>query len=234
MEKRIALVTGANRGIGFETCRQLARRGFRVALTSRDEEKGREAAAVLVAEGLDVHFLSLDVTDKSEIRELAAVLDRHFGRLDVLINNAAVDLDEGENILSIPDGVLETTMEINFRGPFYVTRALLPLMQRGGYGRIVNISSGYGSITRLSGPDTGAYKMSKVALNAFTRILSDAVDGRRIKVNAVDPGWVRTDMGGPYASRSVEQAVDGILWLAELPADGPTGGFFYDRRPAAW
>lgn len=230
---KVALVTGANRGIGFETCRQLAGAGIRTILTSRKVTEGDKAADLLKAEGLDVVHHPLDVTDPKSIEGLIGYLSEGVGRIDILVNNAAIYLDEGESIFRIGTETMRMTMETNFYGPFHLCRALVPLMRRHAYGRIVNVSSGYGSLSNMKGK-TAAYKISKAALNALTRIVADEVKGYNIKVNAASPGWVRTDMGGPSAPDTPQQAADTILWLATLPKDGPTGGFFEDRKQIAW
>lgn len=231
---RVALVTGANRGIGFEICRALGVLGMRVALTARDPARGREAAEGLRAEGHDVLFRRLDVTDEASIAEVAAWVEGELGRLDALVNNAGVYLDEGVPGLDVDPETVRTTMQVNVFGPLRLTQALVPLMRRGRYGRIVNLSSGYGQVTRGVSPGTLAYKMSKAALNMLTQVLAAELRGSGILVNAVDPGWVRTQMGGPSAPRSPEGAADTPVWLATLPDDGPTGDFFRDRKPIPW
>ena len=233
---KIALVTGANRGLGFETCRQLARLGFSVILTARDPNAGQEAAQILIEEGLPVAFQPLDVTRLEQVERLRDEVVRQYGRLDVLVNNAAVYLDETINVLDVPLELVETTLAVNFYGPFHLARAFIPLMRRNGYGRLVNVSSEDGSLAEMNSRRgaTSAYRISKAALNALTRLVAGAVQGENIKVNSVCPGWVRTDMGGPHATRSVEEGVDTILWLATLPDDGPSGGFYRDRKPLPW
>ena len=231
--QRIALVTGANRGIGFETCRQLAGAGLRVILTSRDPAKGRRAADLLRREGKDVACEPLDVTDSKSVKRLLDAVRRRFGRLDVLVNNAAVYLDEDVSVFEVDDATVRATLETNFYGPLAMCRAFVPLMRAQGYGRVVNVSSGAGQLSSMTG-GTAAYKVSKAALNALTRIVADEVRPANIKVNAVCPGWVRTKMGGPRAPRSPEQGAETIVWLATLPDRGPTGGFFRDRKAIAW
>jgi NAD(P)-dependent dehydrogenase (short-subunit alcohol dehydrogenase family) len=225
---RIALVTGANRGIGFEGARQLARAGLDVILTSRDDEAGRDAADTLRADGLSVRHELLDVADPASVEACAA----RVGALDVLINNAGILLDEGSGPLDGGDEVLRETLEVNLFGPLRTARAFLPRMVERGYGRIVNVSSGAGQITDTSAY-APAYSISKAALNMLTRKLAVTTPGD-IKINAMCPGWVRTDMGGAGAPRSPESAADTLVWLATLPADGPTNGFFRDRRPIPW
>jgi len=234
----IAVVTGANRGIGFETCRQLARRGLRVILTSRDPDKGRQAAETLHGEALDVHHQPLDVTDPDAVARLAAFIDREFGRLDVLVNNAGVFLDRGPGdepaVLSVFAADVELvrdSMETNLYGPLRLCQKLVPLMQ--GKGRVVNVSSGMGQLSEMNGCCPG-YRLSKTALNALTRILADELKDTQIKVNSVCPGWVRTDMGGANADRPVEKGAETVVWLATLDDQGPSGGFFRDRQPIPW
>ena len=231
-DQRIALVTGANRGIGLEVCRQLAGQGLRVVLTARDPGKGEAAAQRLAGEGVDVAFFPLDVSDPAAAEAARGWVEGRYGRLDVLVNNAAVYLDERFNILDVPLATFEATLAANLYGPLHLCRAFVPGMRQRGYGRVVNVSSESGQLSTMGGY-TPAYAISKAALNALTRAVA-AEAGRAVKVNSVCPGWVRTDMGGPNASRSVEQGADSIVWLATLPDSGPTGGFFQDRRPIDW
>lgn len=235
---KTAVVTGANRGLGLETCRQLARLGLTVILTSRDARKGEAAAAGLRKAGAEVRFHPLDVTDPQSIRRLADFVEAEFGRFDVLVNNAGVFLDpvdspepDAASVFRAELDTIRRSMETNVYGPLLLCQALVPLMQ--GYGRIVNVSSGMGQLTEMNGGCPG-YRFSKVALNALTRILADELQHTRIKVNSLCPGWVRTDMGGPHADRPVEEGADTIVWLATLPDDGPSGGFFRDRKPIPW
>ncbi|HEX3645299.1 MAG TPA: SDR family oxidoreductase [Vicinamibacterales bacterium] len=223
---RTALVTGANRGIGLEVCRQLAALGLRVMLTARDRSKA-DGAARSLRPGGDVVAARLDVTDPVSIRALASE------QIDVLVNNAAVLVDEGEGVLELTAENLRMTFETNVFAPIAVSQAFVPGMISRGYGRIVNVSSQAGQLTSMS-TYAPAYSMSKAALNAFTRQLASATRGTGILVNSACPGWVRTDMGGRNAPRSVEQGADTIVWLATLEARGPTGGFFSDRKPIAW
>jgi len=229
----IAVVTGANRGIGLETCRQLAGSDCHVILTSRDEVRGQQAADILRQEGKPVSYHQLEVTDMASVARLRTDILKEFGRVDVLVNNAGVYLDEGISVIEVPLETVQLTMDVNFYGPYHLCRAFVPLMRQQNYGRVVNVSSGAGSITEMNGR-TAAYKISKVALNALTRIVADEVRGYNVKVNTMCPGWVRTEMGGPAAPRSVEEAADTIIWLATLQDDGPTGGFFRDRKPIPW
>jgi NAD(P)-dependent dehydrogenase (short-subunit alcohol dehydrogenase family) len=232
-EKRIAVVTGANRGIGLETCRQLSQQGIFTILTSREESKGKAALDTLRQEGGDLISHQLDITDQESINRLDAFILERYGRCDILVNNAGVFLDRGLSIFEVPIDLLKETLEINSFGALDMCRTFLPLMEKHGYGRIINVSSGMGMISTLSGYSS-AYKLSKVLLNAMTRIMADEVKEKNIKINTMDPGWVRSDMGGTSAPRSLAQGADTIVWLANLPADGPTGGFFGDRQPIHW
>jgi NAD(P)-dependent dehydrogenase (short-subunit alcohol dehydrogenase family) len=232
--ERLAIVTGANRGLGLETCRQLARQGYQVVLTSRDEAKGQAAAKALREAGGAVVYYPLDVTSQVSVAQLRDFIVRDFsGRADVLVNNAALYLDEGRELLEVELEIFRTTIETNVYGPLLLCQAFVPLMLKQNYGRVVNVSSGSGQLASMDS-DTPAYRMSKVALNALTLMLAHRVRGQNILVNAVCPGWVRTDMGGPYASRSVEEGADTIVWLATLPDGGPSGGFFRDRQRIEW
>jgi NAD(P)-dependent dehydrogenase (short-subunit alcohol dehydrogenase family) len=231
-KQRIAVVTGGNRGIGLEICRQLAQLGYQVVLTSRDEVQGLGAQQRLMAEGAEVGYHPLDVTDAESVHRLAEVLQQAYRRVDVLVNNAGVMLDD-RDVLEADLDIVRATMETNVYGPWRLAQALVPLMQQHGYGRIVNLSSGMGQLSGM-GSHRPAYRLSKTALNALTRILAAELQGSNILVNSMSPGWVRTDMGGPSAPRSVEEGADTAVWLATLPDDGPTGGFFQDRKPIPW
>jgi len=222
----IALVTGANRGIGLEVCRQLAARGLRVMLTARDLSKAQEAARAVQSAG-DIVPVRLDVTDPASIRALAGE------HVDVLVNNAGILVDEDTAILDLTAEDLRATFETNVFAPIAVSQLLAPGMISRGYGRIVNVSSQAGQLTSMN-TYAPAYSMSKAALNAFTRQLAAATRGTGVLVNSACPGWVRTEMGGPAAPRSVDQGADTIVWLATLGAKGPTGGFFSDRKAIAW
>jgi len=232
--ERVAVVTGGNRGIGLEIVRQLARQGMRAVLTARDVPNGEAARARLAAEGLDVAFHGLDVRNGAQARAAAAWVEARFGRLDVLVNNAGVLPEpKGARAATVDPEVLRNALETNVVGVLGVTQACLPLMRKNGYGRIVNLSSELAQLASM-GTGTPAYRVSKAALNALTRTLAAELAGTNIKVNTMSPGWVRSDMGGPSAPRSLEQGADTAVWLATLPDDGPSGGFFKDRSPIAW
>jgi NAD(P)-dependent dehydrogenase (short-subunit alcohol dehydrogenase family) len=227
---RTALVTGGNRGLGLETCRQLAAAGLRVILGSRDPDRGARASAALGAEGLEVTPEALDVADPDSVSALARRLAADGIHVDVLVNNAGLYPVQG--ILALDEETVRDTLEVNVLGPWRTCRAFVPGMVERGYGRVVNVSSGDGAISD-GVPGPGVYAISKAALNALTIKVAAAVRGN-VKVNAVCPGWVRTDMGGAAAPRSVEDGAETITWLATLPDDGPTGGFFRDRAPIPW
>ncbi len=230
--ERVALVTGANRGMGLETCRELMARGLRVVMTGRDGDELQRARRDL-GHAADVIAVPLDVTKAASIQAAHAAVRDQFGDVDVLVNNAAILLHENSDVLSIPHDAFAETFEANVFGVVEVCRAFVPAMAARGYGRVVNVSSGAGQLSRMS-TYAPAYSMSKAALNAITRILAETYRRDGVLVNAVDPGWVRTDMGGRTAPRSVQQGVDTTVWLATLPDDGPTGGFFRDRRRIDW
>src|SRR5215213_6973273 len=226
----LALVTGANRGIGFEVARELGRDGMHVLLAARDRAKGEAAATTLAREELDITRVELDVADpETTAAVVPAAIAGAGGRLDVLVNNAGGY--PGGRASQIDFDVVETAWQANAAGAWRVAVAALPYMEAGA--RIVNVSSGAGSLTTMDG-SMPAYNVSKAALNAITRVLADDLRESGILVNSVCPGWVRTDMGGPSASRSVEEGAASVLWAARLGPDGPTGGFFRDGRPVAW
>ena len=219
--KRTVLITGANRGLGLATARALASRAYTVIVTARDLAKA-EAIGVGIPE-------QLDVADPASI----AALHERVRDVDVLINNAGVILDEGTSILDVSRDDVQTTMQTNFRGPLLLCQAFVPGMMQRRWGRVVNVSSGAGQLSSMK-DYAPAYSMSKAALNAMTRQFAAVTKGHGVLVNAVCPGWVRTDMGGPSAPRSIGEGIETIVWAATLPDDGPTGGFFRDRKAIAW
>jgi NAD(P)-dependent dehydrogenase (short-subunit alcohol dehydrogenase family) len=229
----IALVTGANRGLGLEIARQLLARSLRVVLTGRDEAATRRALEALGAAGKNALAVRLDVTDSTSIAAARRTAEEQLGPVDVVVNNAAVLLHQNDDLLAIPRDAFRATFDTNVFGAMEVCRVFVPPMAERGYGRVVNVSSGVGQFARLS-TYAPAYSISKAALNAFTRVLAATYQGQGVLVNAVDPGWVRTDMGGKSAPRSVEQGAERAVWLATLPENGPTGGFFRDRRGIPW
>jgi NAD(P)-dependent dehydrogenase (short-subunit alcohol dehydrogenase family) len=232
-KQRVALVTGANRGLGLETSRQLRATGLRVVLAGRDVAALERTRHTLAPSGHDAMAVRMDVTDVDSIVAAHRMVTETVGSVDVLVNNAAVLLFENSDALSIPSDAYRATFDTNVFGVIEVCRVFAPDMARAGYGRIVNVSSGVAQLATMS-TYAPAYAMSKAALNAFTRILADTYRSRGVLVNAADPGWVRTDMGGPSAPRSPRDGADTIVWLATLPEGGPTGGCFRDRRAIDW
>lgn len=230
----VSLVSGGNRGIGFEVVRQLAALGHTVILGSRDLAKG-EAAAHALGNSVAGRVIAarLDVTDPAGVEHLVNEIDRRFGALDILINNAAIHYDTWETAVAADvEGVVREAFETNFLGAWRMIRACVPLMRRNRFGRIVNVSSGAGAISSM-GAGTPAYSTSKAALNALTKIVADELRRSKILVNAVCPGWVATEMGGA-GGRPVAEGAAGIVWAATLPDGGPTGSFFRDREPIGW
>ncbi|MEY9934426.1 NAD(P)-dependent dehydrogenase (short-subunit alcohol dehydrogenase family) [Catenulispora sp. GP43] len=226
----IALVTGANRGLGRETARQLLAAGHAVLVAARHEGAARDTAAEL---GDGAYPLRLDVTSTADIAAAAEQIREEFGHLDVLVNNAAIHYDTWQHAVGADLAVVREAAETNVYGPWQLVQTLLPLLRAGSHQRIVNVSSGAGSLTEMTSGSTPAYSITKAALNALTRMLAADLRADGILVNAVCPGWVATDMGGP-GGRPVAEGAAGIVWAATLPDDGPTGGFFRDRRPIAW
>ena len=240
MDRRVAVVTGANKGIGLEIARQLGREGITVLIGARDAERGRAAAEKLRSEGLDAHPLRIDVTDDASVSAAAAAVEREFGRLDILVNNAGIAIDDGPPSRVSLD-VLRRTYETNVFGVVRATQALLPLLRRSPAGRIVNLTSGLGSLTQNSDPGWAfasikflAYNSSKTAVNAITVQFAYELRDTPIKVNAADPGYVATDMNRNQGVRSVEQGAATPVRLALLAPDGPTGGYFNDEGPLPW
>jgi NAD(P)-dependent dehydrogenase (short-subunit alcohol dehydrogenase family) len=231
-ERGIALVTGANRGIGREVVRLLARDGFTAILGARDPDKGEAAAAELRGQDLEVEFRRVDVADPESVKALGGALASDFGRLDVLVNNAAVHYDTWQRGVDADLDVVREALETNVLGAWRTTQACLPLLRRSPHGRLVNVSSGAGSLAGM-GAGAPAYSVSKAALNAMTRILAAELRDAGVLVNAVCPGWVATDMGGA-GGRPVEHGAASVVWAVALSDDGPTGGFFRDGRPLEW
>lgn len=240
-KNRVALVTGANRGIGFEIARQLASEKLTVLIGARHDDKGMEAQKKLAAQGLDVHFVRMDVTDPTTVQAAIGRIKDEFRRLDVLVNNAGIQVDAATGILELNASIFQHTLETNAVGPLLLSQACVPIMMENQYGRIVNMSSTLGSLSDIANPDSAygqiqspSYRLSKTLLNGITVLLAKELRGTNILVNSACPGWVRTDMGGGQAPLSPEQGAATPVWLALLPDDGPTGGFFREQRPIPW
>jgi NAD(P)-dependent dehydrogenase (short-subunit alcohol dehydrogenase family) len=233
--RRVAVVTGGNRGIGLEISRQLSRLGLHVVLTARSETSAKEAADRVAGQGPGVVVgARLDVRDDESVRSVFAEVARSHGAVDVLVNNAGIAIDGPDHRASAPVFErVEETLATNVYGAWRCAAAAIPFMRERGYGRIVNLSSTMASLARTTTGESPAYRISKVSLNMLTRLLAAEVEGTGILVNAASPGYTRTDMS-PKASRPVEDGADTPVWLATLPDDGPTGGFFYERQPLEW
>lgn len=234
---RTALVTGANRGLGREIARQLAEVGFHVVISARDPAKARTTADSFGSSGASVDWIELDVDNARSVGSaVRTVLDRH-GSIDVLVNNAGVLLDgpdaQTASVLALPPERLLQSFVTNTMGALHMMQAVLPSMRDRAYGRIVNVSSRAGQLDELR-PGVPSYRISKTALNSLTRVAAAEFSGENIKINAMCPGWLRTDMGGANAPLSVAEGADTAIWLATLPPDGPTGGFFRSRKVLPW
>ena len=239
-EQKVALITGANKGIGKEIARQLGAQGMTVLISARDQLKGVEAAAELMSQGMRARAVRLDVTDLNSIALAAQDIKDLYGRLDVLVNNAGIALDGGP-ASELDVEALRRTYETNVFGVFAATKAMLPLLRKSEAGRIVNMSSGLGSLAQNSDPDWEfagvkplAYNSSKAALNMITVILAAELKDTPIKVNAADPGFTATDLNQHRGTRTVQQGAVAAVRLATLPADGPTGGYFDEGGIVPW
>jgi NAD(P)-dependent dehydrogenase (short-subunit alcohol dehydrogenase family) len=231
--EKIVLITGANRGIGLETARQLAEREFHVVIAARDKRSGRQAAEAIHAAGGKATTLLLDVSNSDSIRNAVQQFVSIGDRLDVLINNAGIYPDQDVNILTLSRDRLMETFQTNTFGPLEVTQAFLPYLRKALGARVINLSSGYGQLSGLS-PDVPSYCLSKLALNGLTIMLAGALQADHIAVNSVCPGWVRTDMGGSKATLSVEEGADTAVWLADEASPELTGKFFRKRQEIPW
>ena len=232
--KRIAIVTGGNRGIGHEIARQLAAAELFVVIGARDKAKCESAVESLKAAGGNVAGLVLDVNDTKSVRRFVEQVEKLHGAPSVLVNNAGVYPESTDaKVVDTPTSIWRETLETNLFGAVRMCREVVPLMAKLRYGRIVNISSGLGQLQKM-GEGSPAYRVSKAALNALTRTLAAEVAGSGILVNSMSPGWVRTDMGGEEAPRSVAEGAETAVWLSLLPSNGPSGQFFRDRKPIPW
>ena len=241
---KIALITGSNKGIGLETARLLGRQGITVLLGARDSEKAAQAAAKLKAEGINAVPLKLDVTSPADIQAAATFIESKYGHLDILINNAGINAENGfagNNSVTVSQASLRKTFDTNFFAVVELTQALLPLLGKSPAGRIVNLSSILGSLTLHSDPKSPianskalAYDASKTALNAFTIHLAAALKGTKIKVNSAHPGWVKTDMGGEAAPMEITDGAKTSVELALIGDDGPNGAYIHLGKPLPW
>jgi NAD(P)-dependent dehydrogenase (short-subunit alcohol dehydrogenase family) len=231
-KNRVALVTGANKGIGYEIARQLGEKGYHVLVGARNTEAGKQAVASLQKAGASAEFVEIDVSDRTSIQKAAKTVAAQFDHLDALVNNAAI-MEDKNNISELPDELLPRTLQTNTFGPLLVTQAFLPLLTKNPGATVVNMSSGLGQLSDMA--DTyPAYSISKTSLNAVTRQFAAALRDKGITVNSVCPGWVKTDMGGANAPRTVQQGADTVTWLAtEAPRD-LTGQFLRDRKVIPW
>ena len=241
-EQKIALITGANKGLGFETARQLGTRNIKVLVGARDETRGQAAVEKLQAEGFKAEFLLLDVSDVQTCEAAAKYVEENYGKLDILVNNAGIALEEmGEKPSDVSLETLRKTFDTNFFGAIGVTKTFLPLIKKSGGGRIVNVSSGLGSLTENADPNSDykdvkplAYNSSKTALNAFTVILAHELKDANILVNSADPGYTATDLNNFHGTKTVEQGASVITKLATLDESGGSGGFFNDQGVVPW
>ena len=241
MQRRVALVTGANRGIGLEIARQLADLGLRVIIGARDLARGEAAAEALQNNRREIHSQMLDVTQAHTIQSAIGQIVDQFGRLDILVNNAGIMIDAETTILELDLTLFQNTLETNALGPLLLSQACIPHMRANDYGRIVNISSTLGSLTDIASPDSAyavvlspAYRLSKALLNGLTALLAKDLRDTNILVNSACPGWIRTRLGGDQAPLMPAQGAETPVWLATLPDDGPRGGFFREKRPIPW
>jgi len=232
MEIKTALVTGGNKGIGFEVCKELGKIGFNIILTARDEKRGQTAINKLKTEKIDCEFVLLDVSDLKSIENAFAIISANYSKIDVLINNAAVSLYKSSDILDASIENIKETINTNSLGPLFIVKIFSPLLKSGS--RVINVSSGAGSICNGMGSYSPVYSTSKTFLNAITCQLSYSLKNKNIPVNSVDPGWVRTDMGGMAASRSVENGAETIVWLASEAPINLTGKFLRDKKEIHW
>ena len=233
MSSRRALITGANRGIGHEIARQLAAKGVHVVMAARESSAAKDAAEAVAEEGGVAEGLVLDVDDSVSVAHAAREFADRFGRLDILVNNAGVYHDKKHTILTAPRELFASTLNTNTFGPIEVVQQFLPALRMSSDARIINMSSGYGQLSDLS-PEVSSYCISKLALNGVTIMLAKALAGDGIAVNSVCPGWVRTDMGGAEAPRSVDEGADTAVWLATEAEQSLTGRFFRDRAEIPW
>jgi len=235
MKPRIAVVTGANKGMGKAISEKLASQNYHVIMVGRNDNDLKKAGNELAEKKYSVETFLADISQKEDCEKLIQFIDKTHGRLDVLINNAGIYIDESKECsdLAFKDSVMKQTMETNAMAPYRLMKGLIPLMRKNGHGRVVNVSSGLGSFEGAASYCL-SYSVSKATLNMLTKLFASEVDGTKIKVNAICPGWVQTDMGGKSAPRTIEQGISGMLWAATLDESGPNGGFFRDGNPIDW
>lgn len=241
MRHKTAFVSGANKGIGFEISKQLGEKGIRVILGVRDKEKGEDASERLKSFGIKALYHVMDVTKRDMVFSGISEIEKKWGAVDILINNAGIRIDYKTTIMDLAQETLESTFLTNVMGPLFLSQACIPAMKKKNYGRIVNMASSLGSISEIIDPDSPgdevespAYRLSKTTLNGLTALLVKETRGFNILINSVCPGWVRTDLGGTYAPLSIEEGADTPVWLAMLPDNGPSGGFFRERKEISW
>jgi NAD(P)-dependent dehydrogenase (short-subunit alcohol dehydrogenase family) len=243
-DKKVALITGANKGLGFETARQLGTQGITVLIGARDEARGKTAAETLVKEGIDAHYIHLDIEKPAGFKEVYKAIESQYGKLDILVNNAGINIEKSgwgvNTVTKSTPADMRKTFDTNFFNLVELTQVLLPLIEKAPAGRIVNLSSILASLEHHANPNSPiynskafAYDASKTALNQFTVHLAHALKDTHVKVNSAHPGWVKTDLGTDAAPMNVQDGAKTSVWLATLPADGPTGGYFHmqDRLP---
>lgn len=233
MTKKTALITGGNKGIGFEACRQLGDHGFKVFLAARNAEKGKKSVKKLQEEGHDVEFVLMDVSSESSIQEATKKLMTKIDTLDVLVNNAGVFLDQDKACMEFSTDNIMMSIQTNTLGPLLVTRELIKVLEQSSKAQIINVSSGMGQLDDMREGHV-AYRLSKTALNAVTCILASELSDKNICVNSICPGWVKTDMGGANATRDTTQGAQTITWLATGQANGATASFFRDMQQIPW
>jgi NAD(P)-dependent dehydrogenase (short-subunit alcohol dehydrogenase family) len=229
---KTALVSGSNRGIGYACVKEFLQKGYRVILTARSEEDGKKAVEKLKSFG-EVHFHQLDVSDEKSVQRIAEYVEDTFGHLDILINNAGINYDTWHSAFNADLEEVHRTLETNLFGAWRLAQAFIPSMKKQKYGRIVNVSSGLGALSKMS-VGTPGYSVSKAAMNVLTIKLARELKRKNILVNSVCPGWVRTDMGGAGAPRNPQKGAETIVWAAELEDKGPTGKFFRDMEEIEW
>jgi NAD(P)-dependent dehydrogenase (short-subunit alcohol dehydrogenase family) len=238
---KVALITGANKGIGYQIARQLGQQQITVLIGARNEQEGKAAELKLKGEGINAQFLPIDLDDSATISAAKTLIGHQFGKLDILINNAAFQSPEDQQPSEIPQELLQRFMHTNYAAHVLVTQSLLPMLKRSSAGRIVNMSTSLGSVTIMSEPghvnarrNLLGYSSAKAALNMFTVLLAKELKATKIKVNSADPGWTQTDLGGKDAIQTPEEGARVAVWLACLDDNGPTGGFFGHQMVNPW